>query len=105
MSAYCFFDVREITDREKLAEYRHQVFATVERYGGRYLALGGPFDLVEGDWSPVIPVIIEFSSLARAHEWYASPEYEPVKALRLAGAKCGAVFIDGYSTTAKVADD
>lgn len=97
MPAYCFFDVREIKDREKLADYRGKVFATVEQYGGHYRVLGGAFTVVEGDWSPVIPVIIEFPSLARAHEWYGSAEYAPLKELRMAGAACHAVFMEGYA--------
>lgn len=97
MPAYCLFDVREIKDREKLADYRSKVFATVEQYGGRYRVLGGAFTVVEGDWSPVIPVIIEFPSLARVHEWYGSAEYAPLKGLRMAGAACHAVFMDGFA--------
>ncbi len=97
MAAYCFFDVRKIVDPEKISAYRSQVFATVEQYSGRYLALGGPFDVVEGDWSPVIPVIIEFPSLAKAREWYDSKEYEPLKALRMEGTESCGVFIEGYA--------
>ena len=53
MSAYCFFDVREITDRAKVDQYLAGVFATVEQYGGHYLVFGGKFDRVEGNWQPV----------------------------------------------------
>ncbi len=97
MSAYCVFDVREITDREKLADYRSKVFATVTHYDGRYLVLGGPFEVVEGDWRPILPVIIEFPTLARAYEWYNSPEYEPLKTLRFEASSCTAVFIEGFA--------
>lgn len=96
MAAYFFFDVREITDPEKAGEYRQKVFATVEQFGGRYLALGGPFEIVEGDWSPVIPVIIRFESMERAREWYASEAYRPLKALRLEATKSCAALIEGF---------
>lgn len=95
MSAYCFFDVRRITDPDKVVEYRTRVAATVEQYGGRYLVLGGPFDAVEGDWRPGFPVIVAFPSLEQAHRWYDSPEYRPLKTLRLAGTQSNAVFIEG----------
>ena len=65
MAAYFMFDVREIKDAEKISRYRDQVFATVEQFDGRYLALGGPFEIIEGDWTPSIPVIIEFPSIER----------------------------------------
>ena len=95
MSAYCFFDVREITDQAKVERYLAGVFATVEQYGGRYLVLGGKSDLVEGDWQPVYPVIVEFADGEQAQRWYSSPEYEPLKALRLAGTRSNAVFLEG----------
>ncbi|TIM61363.1 MAG: DUF1330 domain-containing protein, partial [Mesorhizobium sp.] len=79
MSTYCFFDVREITDQAKVEQYLAGVFATVEQYGGRYLVLGGKSDLVEGDWQPVYPVIVEFADGEHARRWYSSPEYEPLK--------------------------
>lgn len=95
MSAYCFFDVLEITDEEKMERYRAGVFATVEQYGGRYLVIGGKTDLVEGEWKPVFPVLIEFPSLEQAHRWYDSGEYKALKDLRLAATKGHAVFIEG----------
>ncbi len=95
MSTYCFFDVREITDQAKVEQYLAGVFATVEQYGGRYLVLGGKSDLVEGDWQPVYPVIVEFADGEHAQRWYSSPEYEPLKALRVAGTRSSAVFLEG----------
>ncbi|HKY04599.1 MAG TPA: DUF1330 domain-containing protein [Blastocatellia bacterium] len=95
MAAYCFFDVLEITDEEKMEQYRAGVFRTVEQYGGRYLAIGGKTDLVEGEWRPVFPVIIEFPSLEQAHRWYNAEEYRSLKQLRLAATKGHAVFIEG----------
>jgi len=101
MAAYCFFDVRKITDKDKAAAYRSRVFATVERYGGRYLVLGGSCDAVEGSWQPGIAVIIEFPSLAQAHRWYDSDDYNPLKALRLAATEGSAVFLEGYEPEAQ----
>jgi ubiquinone/menaquinone biosynthesis C-methylase UbiE/uncharacterized protein (DUF1330 family) len=103
MSAYCFFDVREITDHAKVEQYLAGVFATVAQYGGRYLVLGGKFDLVEGDWQPVYPVIVEFADGDQAQRWYSSPEYEPLKALRVAGTRSNAVFFEGATPHEKQA--
>ena len=97
MSAYCFFDLREINDQAKVEQYLAGVAATVAQYGGRCLVLGGESHLVEGDWQPVYPVIIEFGDSAQAQLWYASPEYAPLKALRLAGSRSNAVFLEGVN--------
>lgn len=95
MAAYCFFDNLEVTDPEKLEAYKHRVAPIVERYGGRYVVLGGHMDVVEGEWQPVFPVIIEFPSLEQAHRWYNSDEYRQLKALRLSASRANAVFIEG----------
>jgi uncharacterized protein (DUF1330 family) len=49
MAAYCFFDMYEVTDPEKLEQYRRGVLATVQKYGGRYVVIGGKCDIVEGN--------------------------------------------------------
>jgi len=96
MTAYCFFDIREITDPVKMTEYGEGVFATVEKYGGRFLVRGGKCDGVEGRWRPSFAVIIEFPSLDHAHRWYDSPEYAPLLRLRLEASRGDAVFIEGH---------
>ena len=96
MAAYFMFDVREIKDAERTSQYRNQVFATVERFGGRYLALGGPFEVIEGDWRPGIPVIIEFPSIERARAWYESDVYRPLLALREEDTDSFAILIEGF---------
>lgn len=96
MAAFFFFDVRQIRDEDLLADYRRQVFGTVERFDGRYRALGGPFEVLEGDWSPVIPVLIEFPDAGQARRWYGSDLYRPLRDLRLRAADCSGVLIEGF---------
>jgi uncharacterized protein (DUF1330 family) len=96
MSAYCFFDILEVVDRDKLDEYRRRVQPTVERYGGRYRGIGGQCDVVEGSWKPVFPVIIEFPTLAAAREWYDSAEYGEIRSLRLDAVRSNGVIFEGW---------
>jgi len=95
MSAYCLFDNLEVIDVAKLEEYKQRAAPLVEQYGGRYVVLGGKVDLMEGNLRPTFPVMIEFPSLERAHEWYSSAEYAPLKALRLSAMRSNAVFLEG----------
>ncbi len=95
MSAFCFFDILEVTDSQKFAKYRQGVLATVERYQGTYRVLGGKCKVVEGSWSPVTPVLIEFPSMEQAERWYRSPEYAPLLQLRLDSSRGNAVFFEG----------
>jgi len=95
MPAYCLFENVEISDLSRLEDYKRDVAPTVERFGGRYVVLGGRVDRMEGDWAPRFLVMIEFPELERAHAWYGSPEYAELKRLRLSAGRFNAVFIEG----------
>lgn len=95
MSAYCLFDNLDVSDPHKLDEYKQRVAPVVEKFGGRYVVMGGPVERVEGDWSPTFPVMIEFPSLEKAKQWYASDDYAELKALRLSAVTSNGVIIAG----------
>ncbi|GAB2186645.1 DUF1330 domain-containing protein [Roseibium sp. LAB1] len=96
MAAFVFFDVKEILDPELLGAYRSKVFETVEHFGGRYRVLGEMDRVLEGDWKPNIPVLIEFPDSQTARAWYESDLYAPLKNDRIAAARCDAVMLGGY---------
>jgi uncharacterized protein (DUF1330 family) len=72
--AYVISEVRVIDERAA-DEYRRLAAESIARYGGRYLVRGADPDVVEGDATERRLVIVEFPSMRRAREWYASPEY------------------------------
>jgi uncharacterized protein (DUF1330 family) len=86
-----------IYDPKAFAKYREQVTPLIARHGGRYLIRGGELRTLEGDPGFERLVVLEFPSLAEAQRFYDSPEYEPVRQLRLASAKGTVVLVDGYS--------
>lgn len=94
MAGYFFLDMREITNQAKLEEYRSRVLATVERFEGRYLVVGGKCEVVEGGWCPVFPVLIRFPTLEQAQRWYDSEEYRELKALRLTATTGDGIFME-----------
>ena len=81
MAVHAVVNVR-VTDPARYEEYRAEAPATIERYGGRYLARGGAVEVLEGDWDPQRLVVLEFESMERFREWYDSPEYAPLRRLR-----------------------
>ena len=97
MPAYFWVDIREIKDATKMEDYRRRVRMVVEKFGGRYLVIGGPFQVVEGSYQPVFPVMVEFPSLEQARRWYDSEEYRDLKELRLAATAGNAFFMAGTS--------
>lgn len=81
MAAYVMANI-EVTDPVAYEDYRKSVGATITQYGGRFLARGGAVEPLEGSFAPKRFVILEFPSMAAAKQWYASPEYAPLIALR-----------------------
>ncbi len=87
MAAYVIIQVN-VTDAEKYEDYKKLTPASVEKYGGRFLVRGGTQEDLEGalDYSRI--VLLEFPDVARAKQWYDSPEYQEAKAVRV-GASTG----------------
>jgi uncharacterized protein (DUF1330 family) len=95
MAAFFLFDLLEVVDEPKMAEYRERVFENVEHFGGTYRVVGGEQHMLEGDWKLNFPVVIEFDNREAALNWYESSEYAPLKKLRLEAARGNGVLIDG----------
>jgi uncharacterized protein (DUF1330 family) len=95
MPAYFLVDIRGIKDAAKLEEYKARVTPVVEKFGGRYLVIGGPLEVVDGEWRPVFPVLIQFPSMEQARGWYDSEDYRELKQLRLGATAGRGVFLAG----------
>ena len=94
MAAYFIVEI-EVTDPTAFEEYRKQVPATIEKYGGRYVVRGGKTETLEGDWHPKRVVVLEFPSVEQAKRWYGSPEYKPLLALRLKSSRGKLILVEG----------
>jgi uncharacterized protein (DUF1330 family) len=96
MPAYVISEV-EARDRSAMEAYRTLAAATIAQYGGRYLVRGGAAQVVEGGPPPKTIIIVEFPSMARAREWYASPEYAEALKLRRTALERRLIFVEGTS--------
>lgn len=94
MSAYIIVEVK-VHDAKLYDEYKGQVQATLDQYGGRFLVRGGDTELLEGDWNPSRMVVIEFPSADEARAWWSSPEYAEPKALRQRAAVTQMILAQG----------
>ena len=94
MAGYVIIDVK-ITDPERYQEYRTSAAATLEAYGGRYLARGGKTETLEGDWDTGRIVVLEFDSIERARAWWASEEYSAPKAVRQSASVTRMILVEG----------
>ena len=94
MSAY-LIAMETVHDEAMFAEYRKQVVATVEAFGGRFVARGGKLTVLEGEWRHPRTVIIEFPSRESAEGWYKSADYQKIIGLRLKSTSGNLVILDG----------
>jgi uncharacterized protein (DUF1330 family) len=94
MTAYVIGEI-EVADSAVYDEYRKQVLATITKYGGRFLARGGKAEPLEGGWQPKRVVVLEFPSFEQAQNWYRSPEYAPLIALRQKASRGRLVLVEG----------
>jgi uncharacterized protein (DUF1330 family) len=94
MTAYVLVDV-DVTDAEQYDRYRPLAAASVEQYGGRYLARGGASEVLEGDRVPNRLVVLEFPDTEAARRWYHSPEYTEAKATRDGAATGSFILVEG----------
>jgi uncharacterized protein (DUF1330 family) len=103
MAAYMIGEI-EVTDPAAYEDYRKQVLAVVQKYGGKFIARGGKTETLEGAASPdslggAPPakrvVVLEFPSFEQAQKWYRSPEYAPLIALRQRASRGRLVLVEG----------
>jgi uncharacterized protein (DUF1330 family) len=94
MAAYLIADI-EVTNPAGYDEYRRQVPATIEKYGGRFVVRGGASETLEGDWGPKRVVVLEFPTMEALKRWYNSAEYKPLIALRQKNASGNVIAVQG----------
>jgi uncharacterized protein (DUF1330 family) len=94
MSAYVISEVK-VLDENAANEYRRLAAESMTRYGGRYLVRGATPLVAEGALSDSRIVIVEFPSMDRIREWYASSEYSEALKFRDKALVRRLMFVDG----------
>ena len=89
----CIVTYKEITDEAKLAAYAAMAPATVQKYGGQFLARGYPVALRESGQQERTVVGI-WESIDVALQWYESPEYKECLEILGNGAVRDIKFLD-----------
>jgi uncharacterized protein (DUF1330 family) len=95
MVAYVVVQENLIGDQAPFEEYRKQVMATLEPFGGKFLVRGGKLTVLEGEWPHERTVLLEFPSREKAESWYHGPAYQKILPLRLKAMRSNFVIIDG----------
>jgi uncharacterized protein (DUF1330 family) len=94
MAAYVISEV-EVRDPIGWETYRGIAANAIAQYGGHYLVRGRAAEAAEGGPPPKTLIIVEFPSMARLREWYASPEYAQALKIRRSAAERRLIFVEG----------
>jgi uncharacterized protein (DUF1330 family) len=73
--------------------YLENVEVTFKPFGGRWLVLDAPVEVLEGAW-PGAVVLMEFPDMATAKNWYHSPGYQKILSLRTGNAISDLILVD-----------
>ena len=93
--AYVIEDVK-ITNNENYEKYKALAKPLVEKYGGQYLTRGGEMNIIQEElWSPTRVVLLKFPDMKSANIGINSPDYEPVKKMRMDNSDGTLVIIEG----------
>jgi len=96
MPAYVISEV-EVRNAAGFEAYRTIAAKTISKYGGRYLVRGGAASAVEGGPPPKTIIVVEFPTMERLREWYASPEYADALKVRQTALDRRLIFVEGVA--------
>lgn len=85
----------DVRDPERYKDYVSTAKPAFERFGAKFLARGGDYEVMEGN-GRARNVVIEFPSKQAALDCYNSAEYQAAKAIRVTVADADMVIVDGF---------
>jgi len=81
--AYFMVQVKAKSLEELSVRYAQAAIASLIRLGGQMIAGTPAPTVLEGKWDGSWAAILRFPSMEMAQTWYNSPEYQPLKELRI----------------------
>jgi uncharacterized protein (DUF1330 family) len=94
MTAYVIINYLQVSNEEKICEYRARAHSLVASYGGRVIARPGELHALEGPESEYL-FILEFDNIAAARAWYDSSEYQAARSIRDQHATIQVMIVPG----------
>ena len=98
MPAYLIIE-GTITDDIKWAKYRRAVMPVISKAGGKHLTKGGGLETLEGAHHQRVIVLFEFPTFQAIRDFWTSPDYLLVKAIREGAADLQVYALPGAEST------
>jgi len=99
MTAYAVAHMCHVTPGPWMVE----IDAMLAPFGGRFVVHGGEVEVVENSW-PGHVIVIEFPDRQHVQDWYRSPAYQEILALRIDNSESDVIFVDGVEHPHKATD-
>lgn len=94
--AFWVTETLEVSDQAAFLDVIKSVPATLQRFGGQYIVLGGR--IAPGEGSPPRRItIVTFDSLEKAQQWFDSPEATAARAEAQKFARIRSYFVEGVA--------
>lgn len=84
----------DVSNQEQFLEYAKRTPKALEKYGGKFLARAGKYQVAEGS-TRSRNTIIEFPSFELAVECWDSAEYQDAKSYREGAAEMDIIIVEG----------
>jgi uncharacterized protein (DUF1330 family) len=94
MTAYALAHLYTPNTHEDVLVYLERIQATLDPFGGTFLAHGPDVEVREGEW-PGTVVLIGFPDVDAGRAWYDSPAYQAILPLRTDHITGSAIIFDG----------
>jgi uncharacterized protein (DUF1330 family) len=94
MPAYVVVIREKTRNAAKLDEYRKLAPSSFQKHPATFLAIHGPFEVLEGPQSEDI-IILEFPNYEAAQAWYHSEEYQAACRYRFQGGDYRCIITEG----------
>jgi uncharacterized protein (DUF1330 family) len=94
MTAYGLAHLHDPDLNEDVIDYIDRIQATMDPFGGRFLAHGPDVHVAEGTW-PGTVVLLEFPDAGSATAWYLSEAYQEILPLRTRHIRGDVILFDG----------
>lgn len=95
MPAYLVANIT-VHDPSQFSRYVADAPPIVARFGGRYIIRAGASEVLEGNPQINRTVVIEFPAMQNIKDFYGSPEYQALVALRATCADTHLFCIEGF---------
>ncbi|MFP6731217.1 MAG: DUF1330 domain-containing protein [Alphaproteobacteria bacterium] len=95
MSAYMIAQI-QIDDPDEYQKYLAGFLPIFERYDGKLLVTTkSETEVIEGEWSFPLTVIMKFPSMDHAHRWHDDPDYQALAQHRWRSSQANLVLVEG----------